>query len=424
MDITIILLLLALIAVGVPITFALGVASLMFFVINDIPMATFAQRLAVGVDSFPLLAAPFFILAGNLMNTGGITNKIFRFANSMVGYFRGALGYVNILGSMMFAGMSGSAIADAAGLGSIEIKAMTDQGYDVDFSASVTAASSIIGPIIPPSTIMIVYGVTAGTPIDRLFMGGIIPGILLGLAFAVLVYFYSRKNNYPRNESFKFSEFFDSFKETFWALLAPVIIIGGILLGICTPTEAGAIAAFYSLVISIYVYKELKWKDIPKVLFDTAMTSGVILFIVSTASIFGWCLTFARVPQTIAQLLASTISSKFLLLILFTIIYLFLGMIMEASAIVITTVPIFVPLCTALGIDLVYFGVLIAILMAIGTVTPPVGTVMFITCKITGMGVERYTRNMIPWICAMLAVVLLLVIFPQLVTFVPNLLLK
>jgi tripartite ATP-independent transporter DctM subunit len=417
----IILLLFVFIALCVPVVFSLGFSGLAYFLIKDIPLQTFAQRVVVSVDSFALLAAPIFILAGNIMNTGGITRRIFRFANSLVGHWRGGLGHVNVLGSMFFAGMSGTAIADAAGLGSIEIKAMTEQGYDTEFSAAVTASSAIIGPIIPPSTVMVIYGVTAGVSISQLFMGGILPGILIGVLLMLLVAYYARKNNYPKSNKFSFKEFGSSFLDTVWALITPIIIIGGVLGGICTPTEAGAISAVYALFISIFVYRELKLKDVPKILFDSMITSGVILLIVSTASVFGWCLTYERLPQKVAAALSTMINSKAILLAVLVVIYLFLGMIMETSAIVITTVPIFVPVLKGMGVDLVYFGVILALLMSIGTITPPVGTVLFIISKITKIPIERLTVVLLPWYGVLMLAVTLIIVFPPIILFIPGL---
>jgi tripartite ATP-independent transporter DctM subunit len=420
----IILLLFVFIALCVPVVFSLGFAGLAYFLANNISLQTFAQRIVVSVDSFALLAAPFFILAGNIMNTGGITRRIFRFANSLVGHWRGGLGHVNVLGSMFFAGMSGTAIADAAGLGSIEIKAMTEQGYDVEFSAAVTASSAIIGPIIPPSTVMVIYGVTAGVSISQLFMGGILPGILISVLLMLLVAYYARKNNYPKANKFSFRELGSSFLDTVWALITPVIIIGGVLGGICTPTEAGAISAVYALFISIFVYRELKLKDVPKILFESMITSGVILLIVSTASVFGWCLTYERLPQKVASALSVMINSKAILLAVLVVIYLFLGMIMETSAIVITTVPIFVPVLKGMGVDLVYFGVVLALLMSIGTITPPVGTVLFIIAKITKIPIERLTRVLLPWYGILIVAVILIIVFPPIILFIPGLMAK
>ena len=418
---TLIIVLFVLIALGMPISFALGMTGLSFFAEHAISLQTFAQRFAVGLDNFGLMAAPFFILAGVIMNRSGITSKIFNFANSIVGPLPGGLGHVNVLASTIFAGMSGTAIADAAGLGPIEIKAMTDHGYDIKFSTAVTAASSIIGPIIPPSTVMIMYGITAQVSISKLFLGGIIPGLIIAVAEMALVALYAHKRHYPRSEHFSWKALWESFKEAIWAMITPIIIIGGILGGICTPAEAGAIASVYALICGILVYKTISWKDIPAILWETALTSGVILVIVSTASIFGWCLTFAKIPQTIAAAISAITSHKTVMLLIITAIYLFLGCIMEATAIILTTVPIMLPVVNLLGIDPVYLGVLIAIVMSIGTITPPVGTVLFILSKVTGMSIEELTVELVPWY-ALLAIVLLLLIFvPNLVMIIPNL---
>ncbi|HHW30362.1 MAG TPA: TRAP transporter large permease [Clostridiaceae bacterium] len=422
MSLLIIVLLFLFIALGAPITFALGLAALVFFITNGIPLETFAQRIAVGADSFALLAAPFFILAGNVMNTGGITRRIFRFANAIIGHIPGGLGHVNVLGSTIFAGMSGTAIADAAGLGAIEIEAMKEQGYDIEFSTAVTAASSIIGPIIPPSAVMLVYGIAAGVSVSKLFMGGLLPGILIAILLMIMVAYYTKKNKYPRGNAFSFKELWRSFKESIWALLTPVIIVGGILSGVFTATEAGAIASAYAIIVSVLIYKEMKPKDLIKVLYNTAISSGVVLLIVSTASAFGWCLVYDRMPQNTAQWLINVINSKFLLLVALTLIYLFLGTIMSATSIILTTVPIFVPVVKLMGIDLVYFGVYISILMSIGTVTPPVGTVLFILSKITNMSIEKMTRVLKPWYGILIFALLLLLLFPQIVTFLPEIL--
>ena len=418
---TLIIILFVLIALGMPISFALGMTGLSFFAERAISLQTFAQRFAVGLDNFGLMAAPFFILAGVIMNRSGITSKIFNFANSIVGPLPGGLGHVNVLASTIFAGMSGTAIADAAGLGPIEIKAMTDHGYDIKFSTAITAASSIIGPIIPPSTVMIMYGITAQVSISKLFLGGIIPGLIIAVAEMALVAFYAHKRHYPRSEHFSWKNLWVTFKDAIWAMITPIIIIGGILGGICTPTEAGALASVYALICGIFVYKTISWKDIPSILWETALTSGVILVIVSTASIFGWCLTFAKVPQTVAAAISAITSHKTVMLLIITAIYLFLGMIMETTAIILTTVPIMLPVVKLLGIDPIYLGVLIAIIMSIGTITPPVGTVLFILSKVTGLSIEELTVELIPWY-GLLAIVLLLLIFiPDLVMFIPSL---
>jgi tripartite ATP-independent transporter DctM subunit len=416
-----IVLLLVLVALGVPVSFALGLSGVVFFITHDIKLVTFAQNFAVGIDSFSLLAAPFFILVGNIMNESGITKKIFRFANSIVGCFPGGLGHVNILASTLFAGMSGTAIADAAGLGPIEIKAMTDEGYDIEFSTAVTAASSVVGPIIPPSTVMILYGVTAGVSIRELFMGGVMPGLVIAICLKVMVALYSVKRHYPISEAFSFRELGRSFLDAIWALLTPLILIGGILGGIFTATESGAIASVYALFISLFVYKTISWKKIPKILWSTACTTGTILIIVATASIFGWCLTYERVPQAVALFLTEITTNKMVLMLLIAVIYLFLGMIMETSAIVLTTVPIIIPVVSLLHINLVYLGVIVAILMSIGTITPPVGTVLFVLSKITGLSIEKITKEMVPWYVVLLVAVITLIVFPDIILWLPGL---
>lgn len=417
-----ILSLLALIAVGVPISISLGLTGLAYFFLNDLPLVSYAQRFAVGLDNFSLLAAPFFILVGVIMNRSQITHKIFRLANSIVGRIPGGLAHVNVIGSTIFAGMSGTAIADAAGLGAIEIEAMTQEGYDIEFSTAVTAASAVIGPIIPPSTVMVMYGVTANVSVSKLFLGGILPGLLISVVLMGLVFVYSIKRKYPRSAKFHFKVFWASLKDSFLALLTPLIIVGGILSGIMTATESGAIAAVYALLCGIYAYKTIKWSDLPGILWETALTCGVILVIVSTASIFGWCLTFEKIPQTVVAALTTITKNKTIMLLLITAIYLFLGMIMETAAIILTTVPIIVPIALMLGIDLVHLGVLIAILMSIGTITPPVGTVLFILSRITGIPIERLSKELIPWYGALMFVVFLCIFFPSIVTFIPNLL--
>lgn len=409
-----------LVLLNTPISYALALAGVIFFAEHGLSGVQYVLKLAGGIDIFTLLAAPLFIFAGNVMNQGGITDRIFNFANSIVGHIRGGLGHVNVLASMMFAGMSGSAIADAAGLGPIEIKAMTDHGYDKDFSIAVTGASAVIGPIIPPSTIMIVYGVTAEVSISRLFLGGVIPGIMIGASEMLLVYWYACRRNYPRNGSFSFSTLVHEFGKSFLALLTAVVILGGILGGVFTATEAGAFAALYAIFISTFVYKELTFKDVWEIMCETAKTSGCILILVGTASIFGWCLVFEQAPQIIANLLVSITDNKIIILLLFCLVYLFLGTIMEATAIIVTTVPIVVPLFKILGIDLVYFGVLVCIIMSIGTITPPVGTCMFVLCKMTNMPIERFTKVIAPWVGLLVVIVVLLVLFPVLITGIPT----
>ncbi len=414
---------LLLILLDTPITYSLALAGVYFFLDNGLPGVQYVLKLAGGIDIFTLLAAPLFIFVGNVMNEGGITDRIFNFANSLVGHIKGGLGHVNVLASTMFAGMSGSAIADAAGLGPIEIKAMTDHGFDKDFSVAVTAASCTIGPIIPPSTIMIVYGVTAECSISRLFLGGVIPGLIICASEMLLVYYYAVKKNYPRNGSFSLRNVWTEFKKSYLALMTAIIILGGILGGIFTATEAGSFAAVYAIFISVFVFKELRLKDIWRILCETALTSGTILLLVGTASIFGWCLVFDQAPQKIASFLVSLTDNKTLILLMFVVVYTILGMIMEATAIVVTTVPIIVPLFRVLGINLTYFGVLACIIMSIGTITPPVGTAMFVLCKMSDMTIDHFAKVALPWLVLLTGIVVLLVLFPGLITWLPGVLL-
>jgi tripartite ATP-independent transporter DctM subunit len=374
----------------------------------------------MSVDSFPLLALPFFILAGNFMNNGGITKRLFMFANAILGSIRGGLGYVCIFSSILFSALSGSALANAAGLGTIQIKAMEDHGYDKDFAACLSASAAILGPIIPPSVIMIIYGVTAQVSIKRMFIGGIVPGLFLSLMYVIACYYYGRKLGLPKGEKFNLKTAWIGFKDSIFAILAPFIILGGIFSGIFTATEAGAVACVYSLVVGVLIYRDMKIRDIYTVMMEAGKTTGTILIIAATAALLGFCLTYSMVPQSLASVLVTHIENKYVLLVIFAIIYLILGCIMEASAIVITTIPIFSPLCNALGIDLVYFGVLIGIIMAVGTITPPVGTAMFVICKKSNIPIERFTYKMIPWFCIMFLFIIILIFMPDLITFLPN----
>ncbi len=415
------LILIATIILGIPVAFALGFASLITILVNGIPFSVFIQNLTLGVNSFPLLAVPFFILAGKLMNTSGITERIFRFVNYFVGPIRGGLGQVNILSSLIFAGMSGAATADAAGLGMIEIKAMKDAGYDPDFSVAITAASATIGPIIPPSIIMVIYGLSAEVSIGRLFVGGIIPGLLMTLSLMVLTYIIAVKRRYPREEKAPAKVVLISFFKAFPALMAPVVIIGGILGGIFTATEAGAIAVVYALLIGAFVYRELTWKGLINILFESMITTAVIMIIIGSAAVFGWLLTYYRIPALAAQALLSISTNPLVITTLLVVMYLFLGCIMEAAAIVVMTVPVVAPLLTQLGVDLVAFGVIVAVCMSIGTLTPPLGIVMYILCDIAEVRIVHYMRVIWPFLAALLAVILLMVLFPGIITFLPDL---
>ena len=418
----VIVIMFVLVALGVPVTFSLGVASLVFFLIHDIPMVTFAQSFLTATDNFSLLCLPFFILAGNLMNTGGVTKRLFNFCDALMGHVRGGLSYVTVVSSAIFSAISGSALANAAGLGAMQIKAMTDRGYPKNFSTSVVTTASVMGPIIPPSILMVLYGITAGVSIQRQFIGGIIPGIIYALACCVMCFYYSRKYNFPKGDKFSAKRVVVEFKDSIWALLAPVIILGGILTGIFTATESGAVACVYVVFVGIFVYKELTLKQVLECFLESAKTTVSILLIAATANVLGFCMTYDMIPQKVAAALTGSISNPIVMMLIFTLIYLFLGCIMEGSAIILTTVPIFVGICNTMGIDLVYFGVFVAVLLSVATVTPPVGTVMFVICKKNDLTIGQYFKNMLPWFGMIVGVCIIIACFPGVTTFLPKLL--
>jgi C4-dicarboxylate transporter, DctM subunit len=417
------LLMLVLVFLGMPISFALGVSSAVFLLYQGVPLVALPQRMAVSVDSFPLLAVPFFVLTGALMNTGGVTRRIFALANSLVGHITGGLAHVTVVANMFFAGISGAAVADAAALGPVMIDAMHRQGMPRDFAAAVTASASTIGPIIPPSIIMVIYAVTAGgVSIGALFLGGFIPGVIMGLSLMGLVYWFTRRRNYPKNDAFHFAVVVKAFREALLPLLTPAIILGGILEGIFTATEAGAVASVYALILGTLVYREIRIRDLPRIFAETMITTAMVIFIVATAASFGWIMSYLRVPQLVAETLSAFSRNWWVIFMLLNLLYLFLGCIMEAAAIVIMTIPIVMPMLAQVGIDPIHFGVVLAVNMSIGTLTPPVGIVMFVICQIADLTVEAYTRATLPFILILIAVLFIVTTFPQIVLFLPRLL--
>lgn len=404
-----------------PIAMAIGLAcagSLVFF--SDIPFIIMVQRMVIGVDSFVLMAIPLFILSGNLMNTGGITDRIFTFARGLVGHLRGGLGQANIVASMIFSGMSGSAVADAGGLGMIEIKAMNDQGYPKEFSGAVTIASSVIGPVIPPSIPMVLYGALAEVSVGRLFLGGIIPGFLVGLALMILVYILSLKRNYPKDDKISIKEFFSRFMKAFLPGLTPIIILGGIIGGVFTPTEAAAVAAVYAFILSFFVYRTLKLRDLPQILIETMITTAIVTFVISNASGFSYLLLLGDISGKIVNLLTSVTVNPYIMLFLLNIILLFFGCVMEAGVALILLVPILVPVLNTVGIDLIHFGVLMTLNLMIGVATPPIGMALFVVSHITNMKVERLMRSILPFLIPPIIVLFIITYIPDIVTWIPN----
>ncbi len=407
---------------GMPIYATLGFSSLLYVFIKDFMPLIVPQKIAMAANSFPLLAAPFFILMGNIMNHSGVTRRIFDFADTVSGWIIGGLGHANIVASIIFAGMSGAAVADAGGLGTIEIEAMKEKGYDVDFSAAVTAASATIGPIIPPSLPMIIYGVLADTSVGGLFIGGIIPGLLMGLSLMVMVYFIAKKRNYPKRNFPTPKELWKSFKEAFWALLAPIILLLGILSGVFTPTEAAVVAAFYALILGLFIYKEITIRDLPKMILSTVETNGVVLALVMTAVLFGWNLSVAQVPQTMGRMLTSISENPLVVLLIIDLFLLFVGLFMEAIAAMMILVPILLPIANSLGISPIQFGLIVILNLMIGTITPPIGVVLYVTANVAKISFERVAKATFPFLIPLLIVLLLVTIFPQLTTFLPGVL--
>lgn len=412
---------LALVALAMPVAFALGVVALGWLLVTGGPAIGAPQRLMAGVDSFPLLAVPFFVLAGNLMNTSGITDRIYGFATSLVGHLRGGLGHVNIVGSVIFSGMSGSAVADAGGLGALEIKAMAKEGYRREFAGALTAASCVVGPIIPPSIPLVLYAVIANVSVGRLFLGGIVPGLLIGLALMAYVWWVAGREGYPRGRRFTWAERGRAFARAFLPLLTPAIILGGMFGGVFTATEAASVAALYALFLGAVVYRELGWGDLLRVARESLNTTAVVGFVVAAATLFNWVLTRERVPQAVAELLLGVTDDPLLMLLLINLLLLFLGMFMEALAVMVLTVPVLMPVVQSLGIDPVHFGLVLTLNLMIGLLTPPMGIGLFVVAKVGGIPFERLAREVLPFFVPLLAVLALITVFPQTVLFLPDL---
>ena len=406
---------------GMPIVFALGVPGALYILLSGIPANMIPAKLIAGVDVFVLLAIPMFIVAGNLMNEAGISKRLVRFSIALVGAMPGGLAMVNVVASMFFSGVTGAASADTAAMGSILIPAMKKQGYEDGFTAAITAVSSTIGPIIPPSILFVVYGYIANVSIARLFLGGIVPGILIGLFLLVTVYILAKKNGYPAGARFSFDQLWKEFKSSFLALLLPLIIFFGIGMGIMTPTEVSGIVVVIAFVVGKFVYRELKWSKIPKVLFDSAVLSGAVVFIVATNNILLYAVTLEQIADKIGAFLLAVTSSKILILLILNVMLLFLGAVVDCLPLMIMFIPIVKPLFISLGIDPVHAGVFMVLNMTIGLSTPPVGTSLFIAASITKTDIQTAGRAMLPFLAACILVLLLVTYFPVFTLWIPNL---
>ncbi len=404
--------------IGVPLSFVLGLSGIIYLLMNlgKIPWGIIPIRLFAGSNNFILLAVPFFILAGNIINKAGVTSKLIRFAQALVGYIKGGLAMVNVVVSMFFAGTTGAAIADTSAVGTILIPAMKDEGYDADFSCGITAVSSTIGPIIPPSIAFVLYGGIAGVSIGKLFMGGLIPGLLLGIFQMIVAYYYSIKRDYPKKEvnSLKdvFKELLNSFFDAIPGLMIPVIIIGGIIGGIFTPTEAAAIAVFYSLLLGMVFYRTIKIIDLKDILIESAVSSAVMMILVSTAYLFGYALSRERIAVKLASLLVNSDLPIWLILLLVDIFLLIVGMFLDSSPAIIITAPILAPALIAMGLHPIQVGVIIVLGLVIGLSTPPIGVCLFMASSIGEIPLEDVYKGSIPFTLASILVLLLVTYLP------------
>jgi tripartite ATP-independent transporter DctM subunit len=414
---------LGLMVLGMPLFLTMAASCLVYLMANGEILLSVPQRLTAAANSFPLLAAPFFMLTGMAMNTAGITQRIYDFAECLVGRFRGGLAHVNVIGSVIFAGMSGSAVADAAGLGTIEIKAMTDEGYPLPFAAAVTAASATIGPIIPPSVPLLIYGVLADVSIGRLFVGGFIPGLLMATALMVQIRWMAQKRGFGAHPAPTFSAFTRKTRRAFLSLMTPVILFGGMLIGVFTPTEAAFAAAVYALLLGLLVYREIAWRDLPRIFLETVETNAVVLMLVMTASLMGWVLARAQVPQQLGAWILGTTRDPLVILLMINVFLLIVGCFMEALAAMIILVPVFLPVIQNVGIDPVHFGLVMVLNLMIGTLTPPVGIVLFVVARVAKLPFEVVTRATAPFLVPLIAVLVLITVFPELVLWLPRLVL-
>ncbi len=421
--VAIFLVLLTLILLDMPIVICIGLTAVIFFVGQGQGnfLAMLPQRMYVGTTGYTLLAVPFFILSGNLMNTGGITNRIFRFAKAFVGHISGGLGHVSIVSEMIFSGISGSAVADAAGIGQVQYKAMTDNGYKPVTAAAIVAASSTLGPIIPPSISFVLYGAMTTVSVARLFLAGFLPGIIMGGAIMVAIAIKAKREKYPLYPRANFREILVSSKEAFLSLMAVVIIIGGIYSGLFTPTEASVVATLYALFLGFF-YKELKLKDMPEIVWTSVKQSVALLFIMAAANFFGWFTMYQRIPDNIIESLFSVSASGPGVMTMIIIIILILGLFLEGNAIFLITVPIFIPIISRYGFDLINFGVVMTLLIMIGNLTPPVGMCLYAVSSFSKIGILDLAKEAWPYIVGILIVTVICAFVPQIATCLPDLL--
>lgn len=407
---------------GLPVAFSLGASSLIYLLIEEIPLTVMAQKMYTGIDSFTLVSIPGFILAGNLMNTGGITKRIIAFANSLLGFIRGGLSLANIGASMLFAGISGTALADTASIGAMLIPAMVEEGYEADFSAAVTASSSTVGPIIPPSLPMIIAGTLTGISVGKLFIAGALPGIILGLSMMAVSYAISVKRGHPKGEKQPLKVIWKTFVDAIWAIGLTLLILFGILSGVFTPTEASIMAVVYAVIVGKFVYKDLKFSQLPGAIIESVKSSAAIMILVAFANVFAWILASEQIPQMIADGILSITTNKILVILLINLLLLFVGTFMETIAALIILFPVLLPVATSVGIDPIQFGVIAVLNLVIGLTTPPVGVCLFVASSIGNVSLTKISKAVLPFLLVSLAVLMLVSYVPAISLWLPSLL--
>jgi tripartite ATP-independent transporter DctM subunit len=406
---------------GLPVAVVLGLSSAVYILAADLPLAVIPQKMFAGMDSFVLLSIPAFVLAGNIMNGGGITDRIIRFSNSIVGHFRGGLAQTNIVGSMIFAGISGTAAADAASQGAVLIPGMARAGYPVAYAAAVTAASAVVGPMIPPSVPMIIVGSLTGISVGQMFLAGAVPGVLLGLGMMVPAYLLAVRDNHPRETWKGWCEVWLSFKDAVWAMAMMGLVLFGIVGGFFTPTEAAVIAVLYATVVGLFVYRELSWRHIPKLITDSAISGAAIMVLVGFANVFGWILASERVPQLLTEGIMAISSERWAVMILMNLLLLVVGMFMETIAALIILFPPLLAVAASVGIDPVHFATFAVLNLMIGLSTPPVGVCLFICASIARISIAEITRAVWPFLTSNLVVLALVTAIPGLSLWLPSL---
>ena len=411
-----------LLLINTPIAFALGIAAALTLALDEtLPLNSIVTRAFVGVDSFTLLAIPFFIIAGELMNACGITERIVNFSRTLVGHISGGLAHVTIVSNMFFSGISGSATADASALGSMMIPAMKKNGFDADYAVAVNSAASAMGPIIPPSIMMVIYGSIANVSIAQLFLGGFVPGLMVALGLMIMAYFIAKKRNYPAPPRSELPPILPAFRDALWALAMPAIILGGIFSGVFTATEAGVVAVAYAIIVGTFVYRVLTFKLVGKLLVDAAVTTAAAMFLIAMATSFAWLLAWAGFGSAVLGVLGEISTNPTIAVLLILIFILILGLFIEGIPVLIIFTPVLLPVINGLAVDPVYFGVILVMAVVIGSVTPPVGILTYICCAIAGITISQAFRGLLPFCAVLIAVLMAVAVFPGLVMTIPNL---